>query len=300
MEKIEGIVIPAVTPFGEDGDVRFDLMEKNYSAWNKTDVCGYMCLGSNGEFRMLDDDESFGVIKAAAEFTAPDKKLIIGVGRESLIGTLRFIDRIEAAGIRADYLSVLTPHYFKGLMTDRALVEYFTAIADRSAMPILLYCAPGFANTVCISSAALKELADHPNIHGIKDTSPDMMDEYMAAVGGRNDFMVLAGSINTTLACLDKGGSGGIASAANYLPQECADFVRIYREDGRDKAVEYIAALKAVVKATGGRGSVAGVKCAMNILGLGGGFPRRPILPVDKKTEEEMRQAFIDGGYLKA
>ena len=93
------------------------------------------------------------------------------MGRESLYQTLKFIDRVQAADLPIDYLSVLTPHYFKSLMTDAALIEYFTRVADFSRIPILLYCAPSFANEVTISADVVRVLADHPNIHGIKDTS---------------------------------------------------------------------------------------------------------------------------------
>lgn len=123
-----------------------------------------MALGSNGEFRSLSDDEAFEVLKTVSEIKAPDRIFIAGVGRESLYQTLAFIKRLEEAAVQ---------------------IDYFTAIADASSYPMLLYCAPGFTNDVRISPEALKALADHPNIAGIKDTTPDMMSAYMDAVGGR-------------------------------------------------------------------------------------------------------------------
>ncbi len=184
MRNLSGIVIPTVTPFEKNGEISFEMLKYNYDVWNQTHVNGFMCLGSNGEFRMLSDDEAFDVICAASSYADPEKCFIAGVGRESLYQTLRFIDRVQAADLPVDYLSVLTPHYFKGLMTDEALIEYFTTIADFSRHPILLYCAPSFANDVTISAEAVRVLADHPNIHGIKDTSKNMMNAYMDAVGG--------------------------------------------------------------------------------------------------------------------
>jgi len=298
MKYIGGIIIPAVTPFDENGNIAFDLLKKNYEAWNKTPVAGYMCLGSNGEFRMLSDDEAFEVIKFSALAAAEDKCFIAGVARESLFQTLKFIDRVVEAKLPIDYISVLTPHYFKGLMTDTALIEYFTAIADHSPIPVLLYCAPNFANSVCISAEAVKVLADHPNIHGIKDTSTDMMSSYMDAAGGRDDFEIVSGSISTVIACMDRGGKGGVVSAANYFPTQCSEVVRLYNEKGREAAVEYFSALQPIIKKTGARGSVAGVKCCMNLLGLGGGFPRKPIQPVSKEIEAEMKQALIEAGLI--
>ena len=299
MKQLGGIIIPAVTPFDQEGKIDFTLLQANYQAWNATEVAGYMCLGSNGEFRMLDDDEAFQVIQVSSQAADKDKCFIAGVGRESLYQTLKFIDRVQNAGLDIDYLSVLTPHYFKGLMTDQALVDYYRQIADSSALPVLLYCAPDFANSVCISAQAVRELADHPNIHGIKDTSKNMMDAYMDAVGGREDFEVLSGSMSTVLHCMDRGGKGGVVSAANYFPSQCAKVVSLYREEGREAALSYYTQLQAVIKQTGARGSVAGVKCCMNLMGLGGGYPRRPVLPVDPQIREEMHQALVQAGFLR-
>ena len=192
-EKLTGVIIPTATPFDNDGDLSTEMLERNFARWNATNVRGYMCLGSNGEFRSLSDEESLRVVERSVALKA-DKTLIVGVGRESLRLTLAFLDKVIDLGPGVDYVSVLTPHYFAKLMGDDALVGYYTAVADHSRVPVLLYAAPGFANSVVISPAAVRALADHPNIHGMKDTTPAMMLDYMLSVGGRQDFSVLAGS----------------------------------------------------------------------------------------------------------
>ena len=291
MKSLKGVFIPAVTPFFADGRLDLESFRYNCRAWGDTDVSGLMCLGTNGEARMLNDSETIQVIEAAAGTLPKEKCLIAGVGRESLYHTLEVIDRVQSKGIRLDYFSVLTPHYYKKLMDDRALIEYYTRVADFSGVPILLYCAPTYANGVCVSIAALRVLAEHPNIAGIKDTSPDMMDAYLEAVGHRDDFTVMSGSINSYLACVKGGGSGGIVSAANYFPRECAKLDRLFRGGDVQGAEAYYLQLKALVKQTGARGGVAGVKCAMNAVGLRGGYPRLPILPMDETAAQEMRLA---------
>jgi len=302
-QRLQGIIIPAVTTFGEDGSVDLKMMEFNYRRWNQTGVRGYMCLGSNGEFRSLDDEESFSVIRAAAEFRQKDKTLIAGVGRESLYQTLKFIERIQEAQLELDYISVLTPSYFNKLMTDEALVDFYVKIADFSKYPLLLYCAPGFANSVCLSVEAVRILADHPHIHGIKDTSGNMMQEYMAAFGQREDFSVLAGSLNNLMACLNGGGKGGVVSAANYFPELCARITDIYEESGRKAAEEYVDELRKLIKLTGGPGGIAGVKYCMNLTGYEGGVPRLPVQPLSAGLAEQakavMKEKFDCGIWKK-
>lgn len=287
MKKMEGIIVPCVTPFDETGELRLDWLKANYEKLNGTGIGGYMALGSNGEFRSLSDEEALAVIQAAAEVKAADKILIAGVGRESLYQTLAFIRRVADAQTAVDYLSVLTPSYFKNLMTDDALIDYYRAVADFSPYPILIYCAPGFANDVRISSEALRILADHPNIAGIKDTSPDMMSAYMDCVGGRDDFQVLAGSLNNFSLCTQRGGKGGILSAANYFPETCVEFYRVIREEDKTAAEDFMRRLKEAAKETGGKAGVAGVKAVMNLMGYHGGMPRKPVQACGKSFMEK-------------
>lgn len=294
VKKIDGIIIPAATPFDEDGTLRIDWLKENYRIWNQSGVAGIMALGSNGEFRALNDDESFEVIKAASETISPDKVFIAGAGRESLYQTIAFLKRLAGAKLKIDYVSILTPCYFRGLMTDEALINYYTAVADASAYPVLIYCAPSFANDVKVSPAAMKVLADHPNIAGVKDTTPDQMPGYMDAVGGRDDFMVIAGKLSNIMYCLEHGGPGGIISSSNYFPNACARLIDILHKDGMDAAKEYYKKLSDLGSHTGGRASVAGMKAVMNLTGKKGGYPRKPVLPVKPEVLEEIKAYIAD------
>lgn len=280
-KSLRGIYIPAVTPFHEDQTLGRDMLEFNIRKWNETRISGYLCLGSNGEFRMLDEEESLEVIRTFAALRGKDKGLIAGAGRESLYHTLRFLDRIAQEELDIDGVAILTPHYFRKQMDDRALVRYYTEAANHSRYPVLLYCAPVFANTICVSCSALKELADHPNIIGIKDTSPDMMEGYMETAGGRRDFSVLSGTFSALPVCLRLGGQGGVLSAANYLPNECEQLLTIWHQEGEEMFAKAYSELQARIQTMGGSKGVAGVKACMNALGYQGGIPRIPLLPAD-------------------
>jgi 4-hydroxy-2-oxoglutarate aldolase len=274
------------------------MIEDNFTRWNKTNVRGYMVLGSNGEFRSLSDDESLTVVERALELKA-DKTLIVGVGRESLRLTLAFLDKVTGLGPGIDYVSVLTPHYFAKLMDDEALVDYYSAVADHSPVPVLLYVAPGFANSVVVTPAALRSLASHPNIHGLKDTTPAMMVDYFLSAGGRDDFAILAGSLNTLVSGLMLGGPGGVVSAANYFPAQCAEITDLYFAGERQRAVERYVDLQRVVKQTGARRGIAGLKCCMNLCGLSGGRPRLPVKALSAQEESDMRTVLVHNQLIE-
>lgn len=292
--SLRGTLIPAVTVFDEAGGLDVDGILKNFESWGSTDVGGYMVLGSNGEFRMLDDEESRTIIQLATRMKA-DKTLIVGVGRESAHHTMAFIHSIERWYERIDYLSVLTPSYFAKLMDGPALLAYYETIADASPLPIMLYVAPGFANGVTIPPIVVGELAQHPNIAGIKDTSPSGMVDFMLHAGRRSDFLVLAGSLNNIMTAMSFGGPGGVVSAANFLPAQCAKLTTLYLSGQHSLAYDYYLRLQRLVKATGGKQSIASLKAAMDAMGLRGGAPRRPVLPLDRYSILAMRDVLLSG-----
>ncbi len=297
-DKLRGIIIPTATPFDEEGSVSLAMLEDNLAKWGRTGVHGYMVLGSNGEFRSLSDEESLSVATTALEHKG-DRTLIVGVGRESLRLTLGFLDRVAGLGAGVDYVSVLTPGYFAKLMDDRALVDHYTAVADHSPVPVLLYVAPGFANSVSVSPAALRALAEHPNIAGLKDTTSSSMVDYFLAAGGRDDFCVLAGSLGTLMTCLTLGGTGGVVSAANYFPVQCAEITELHFAGEGHKAVERYLSLLRIVKTTGAKRGVAGLKCCMDLCGFSGGAPRLPVQPLSVAERDDMKAVLVRHGLVE-
>ncbi len=117
---------------------------------------------------MLDDSETIDVLRVAAEATAPDKVLIAGVGRESVKGTVEQAD--AAARFNYDAVLVRTSHYYAGQMSSAAVLHYFRSVADRSPLPVIMYNIPKCV-PYQIPIEVIAELADHPNIIGIKDSS---------------------------------------------------------------------------------------------------------------------------------
>lgn len=294
--QLRGVIIPVATPFDAANDERIDqaALEYNFGLWGATGVAGFMVLGTNGEFKAVDDDESRTVI-ATAVANKGDKTLIAGAGRESTKTTIAFIRTLEPWADAIDYVSVLTPNYFAKLDDGPALADFYASVADASPVPVLLYVAPGYANGVTVPPKVLAELAGHPNIAGIKDTSPTMMTDYMVAAGSRDDFAVMAGSLSNIMTCLRFDGPGGVVSAANYLPDECARLTDLYFNESRETAGRYYRILQSVAKNGGGKQGVASLKAAMNIRGYRAGAPRRPLRPVSAEAESQIRRALETG-----
>jgi dihydrodipicolinate synthase/N-acetylneuraminate lyase len=180
---IEGIFAAVTTPFYADERVYFRKIEANMARYSRSLLAGMAVLGSTGEAVMLGDAESRDVLRVAAEATAPEKVLIAGVGRESVKATVELAE--AAAQCRYDAVLVRPPSYFTGQMSSAALLHYFRSVADRSPLPVILYNIPKFVpNQIPIEAVA--ELAQHPHIIAMKDSSGSVKRIHAAVAAATN------------------------------------------------------------------------------------------------------------------
>jgi 4-hydroxy-2-oxoglutarate aldolase len=274
--NLHGVLLPLTTPF--DGDAvqpsRLAVAIPRYEAHG---VAGYLVLGSTGEAALLDEEEKVRVLAAAREAIPRSRTMLAGVGVESTAATVRLARRAADAG--ADGLLVLSPFFFRSRMTADALVRHFSAVADASPVPILLYNVPVYTSLV-IPPAVVETMAGHPNVIGLKDSAGDVpwMLDVLARVPAT--FQVVCGSAPAFLFALLSGAVGAILAIGNAFPELAVGVYRLH-ENGR--AAEALALQKALAAATrlvAGAHGIAGVKAAMDLRGLPGGDPRPPLLPL--------------------
>ncbi len=165
---LNGIFPPITTPFYPDGKIYFKKLEHNVGRYSKTPVSGIVVLGSTGEAILLSDDERREVLKCAIENAAAEKVMIAGTGIESAIETLRLTEYAAALGY--DVAMVRTPHYYKGQMKPANMLAFYRTVADQSALPIMIYNFPP-ATGYDIPAEVVIELAEHPNVAAIKESS---------------------------------------------------------------------------------------------------------------------------------
>jgi dihydrodipicolinate synthase/N-acetylneuraminate lyase len=168
---LQGIFPPITTPFYPDGQVYFKKLEANVERYSRTPCAGIVALGSTGEAILLSDQERREVLKVAREAAAADKVLIAGTGSESAIETLRLTE--YAAELGFDVAMVRTPHYYKKQMQPANMLAFYRTVADRSPLPVIIYSFPQ-ATGYDIPAEIVIELAEHPNLIGIKESSGDV------------------------------------------------------------------------------------------------------------------------------
>ena len=165
---LHGILPPLTTPFYPDGSLYLKKLEHNVAHYSRTPIAGMVILGSNGETPLLSDAEQRHVLKTARGAAEPEKVLIAGVGHESVRHTIAMCE--YAAELGYDACMARTPHYFKSQMQPPNMLAYYRTVADHSPLPVLIYSFPQCTG-YDIPADIVVQLAEHPNIAGIKESS---------------------------------------------------------------------------------------------------------------------------------
>jgi 4-hydroxy-2-oxoglutarate aldolase len=283
--KLQGVFAALTTPF-ENGKLAVKRFRENLQKYNAYDLAGYVIAGSSGEAAYLTEEESVLLVKEALETRAPDKKIIVGTARESTDSTITFTNRVAELGAQAALIR--TPSYFKSVMTSEALKRHYYAIADDSRIPVIPYHIPQVTG-LSLEQQLVVELARHPNIIGLKDSSGNLpfLGEVLPNLPPEFSYLLGAGSV--FLFGLLLGASGGILRLADVIPELCAtlynDFLAAEWKKAFSLQRDIIPLNNAIIQKYG----IAGTKHAMDLRGLYGGPPRDPILPLEtdgKKTIE--------------
>jgi dihydrodipicolinate synthase/N-acetylneuraminate lyase len=170
---LEGIFPAITTPFYADGRLHPRKLEQNIDHYSRTQLAGMVVLGSTGEAVMLSGEEQREVLKTAIAAASADKVMIAGIGQESVRQTIELAE--YAAFLRYDAVLVRTPHFYRGQLhrtngPQLEMLTYYRCVADQSPLPVVLYSVPPFTQYE-LPVEVVAELAQHPNIIGIKDSS---------------------------------------------------------------------------------------------------------------------------------
>jgi 4-hydroxy-2-oxoglutarate aldolase len=278
------------TPF-KDGEVDPAAIRGNVRRWMASGLGGIVALGTNGEASLLDDDESDLIVETVRQDVPRARTLIAGAGRESTRATIAAARRAAAAG--ADAVLVRTPSFYRAHVPVPALAAHYTAVADASPVPVLLYNYAAFTG-VNMSPETIGRLAAHPNILGLKETSTDgaQFAELAALVPPR--FSVLAGSAPGAYTALSAGAAGAILAVACVRPALCLRLRTLVVDGQYAEALALQQRLTPLARAVTSGFGIAGLKAAMDLCGLQGGPPRAPLAPLSPDALERIRTLLHD------
>ncbi len=293
-ERLSGVFAPLTTPFDDQGNILLEKMASNVQKLNGSRLRGYLVLGTNGEFRSLATAEQMEVLKTVVKTASPDKVIMAGTGAESTKVSIDLCH--QAAEMGAHYGSLITPFFFAKKMSDHALINHFIQVAEKSPIPVLLYNNPGVTG-ITMSTTVVKEVSSHPQIVGMKDSSPGNLSAYI--VSAKPSFSLLAGSANFFFTALLMGAVGGVLSLADAFPEPCCKLYELGVGGKLAEGRELQFYLMKINQLVSGKFGVAGVKAAMDFAGFYGGPTRAPLAPLTADEKKKLREELVAARFLK-
>ena len=284
--NLHGLLLPITTPFTSDEQIDGAGLISNIERWNSASITGYVVLGSTGERVNLDEREYLQVIETARKAVPDAMTFIVGAGQQSTRGTIAEIARAAKSG--AEAVLVITPHYYRSAITQEALTEHYTAVADASSIPIILYSMPDLTG-IKIEPETAARLSEHQNIIGIKDSSNDVQKLRETVRLAQKDFAVLIGNGTVFNEALQAGACGGILAVGCCAPEICLEIHRAIQANEIDRAAGLQKQLTPLARAVTTTYGIGGLKAALDLAGYVGGVVRAPLRRPGEDAVAEIR-----------
>jgi 4-hydroxy-2-oxoglutarate aldolase len=192
---------------------------------------------------------------------------------------------------------VITPYFYRSAITQETLISYYTAVADSSPVPVLLYSMPPLTG-IKIEPETVARLSEHPNIIGVKDSSNDIAGFSKTVNFCTRDFAVLTGNGTVLLDALRAGATGGILAVGCAVPEVCVEIFRAFKAGEDERAALLQSMLTPLATAVTTRFGIGGLKAALDLAGYRGGSVRAPLRTPDESARKEIAALLVNSVNL--
>ncbi len=295
---LTGSLVAIATPMQEGGALDLPALRGLIDFHIANGTSGIVIVGTTGESPTVNFDEHCLLIRTAVEHAAGRIPVVAGTGANSTSEAIELAEYVAKAGADA-HLSVV-PYYNKP--TQEGLYSHFRAIAEKVALPLILYNVPGRTVADLGNETALR-LAEVPGIVGIKDATADVGrgSELLKALAqrGQSDFAVYSGEDITALPLMLMGGHGVISVTANVAPKLMSEMCAAALAGDLDKARECNNRVLALHRVLFVEANPTPTKWALAEMGLMRNSLRLPLLPLSPQHHDTVRAALREAGVLQ-
>lgn len=289
--KFTGTGVAIVTPFRKDDSVDFNSLANlvEHIIVNKSEYI--VVLGTTGETPTLTKDEKKAIVNSVIESVNKRVPIVMGLGGYNTQDVINKIKKIDFDGI--DAILSVTPYYNKP--NQKGLYSHYQAIVSICPVPIIIYNVPGRTGCNITAETTLKLAHDfNEQFVGIKEASGNFAQIMKIIQGKPDNFMVISGDDAITLPLISIGAAGVISVVANAFPKEFSIMVRKALEMKYDEARQIHYRILEIIENLFVEGSPAGIKAALNILGLVQNQVRLPLTPVSRATYNKLADLIKD------
>lgn len=288
----EGMATAIITPTTENG-IDYVAFAKLIDWQIDEGIDAIVFCGTTGEGSTLTDEEHREAISFAVKQVAGRVPVIAGTGSNDTDYAIKLTKYACEAGV--DGVLVVTPYYNKA--TQNGLIKMFTAIADVSTVPVILYNVPSRTG-VNIKPATVLELSKHPNINAIKEASGDISQIAEIAHLCGDDIVIYSGNDDQVIPVMSLGGKGCISVLSNLLPKEASAMCKAYADGDTKTAAAMQLKYLPLINALFSEVNPIPVKAAMAKMGFCEDYLRLPLTPMEDAAREvlykEMKNAGIN------
>ena len=288
----KGMATAIVTPMTQT-DIDYEALGRFVEFQIENGINAIVVMGTTGENATIEHEDQTKVIKFVVDKVNKRVPVIAGTGTNNTAHVLE--NTRNACAVGADAVLVVTPYYNKA--TQNGLIQHFTAVADASTVPVILYNVPGRTGCNLLPKTVAK-LAEHPNIVAIKEATGNMsqMVELMALCGDKLD--IYSGEDALTVPFLSMGAAGTISVLSNVVPKEAVQMTDAALAGDYETAAKLQCKLLPLVNALFSEVNPIPAKAAVSAMGFGEDILRLPLTPMEDTTRaklyEEMRKLGIE------
>jgi len=285
--EIAGTGVAIVTPFLFSGEIDFNSLTKLINSIIENGVDFIVAMGTTSEAVTLTSDEKKEVMYHVKKVVNNRIPIVMGIGGNNTSAVVDEIQNTDFKGISA-ILSV-APYYNKP--NQRGLYEHFKAIAEASIVPVILYNVPGRTSSNISAETTLKLANDFDNIIAVKEASGDLKQIMEIIKNKPTGFSLLSGDDALTFPMIALGAEGVISVVANAFPKDFSMMVELARNSNNKAASNIHYKLLEIIDLLFIDGNPAGVKAALEVMGVTGNNLRLPMVPVAHNIYLKMAKA---------
>ena len=292
-ERFKGVGAALITPFDEQQEIDYAGLQKLIEFVSEGGVDYLVVQGTTGESPTISSTEKDEILAFSKKHNTKGLPIVYGLGGNDTRSVLETIRKTDLNGV--DAILSVCPYYNKP--TQEGIIAHFTAIADASPVPVLLYNVPG-RTVINMKAETILKLAEHPNIIGIKDAGGSIEQSMELAAHAPKDFLLLSGDDNLVTTMCSVGWHGVISVIANGFPREFTDLTWHALEGNFKEAATLQLAFLEFDTLLYIESNPVGIKKCLEIKGICSSEVRLPLLKASAPLGEKLEKAMIREGFI--